>query len=151
MRAGIPVGTKLAFNLIYDSTPPIPQQVQDLAASAKAAHIEITLSRSDYTYMIENYDNSASPANADKWAMEDYGGQTNSTYPTQFEFLNTGASGQTGSYSDPTADSLIEYLRLRQQSLGGLGRGVFLYGATAGAVAAGKRPNLGLEVEHLGH
>ena len=37
----------------------------------------------------------------------DLGGQSNSTYPTQFGFLNTGAHGQIGGYSDPQADSLI--------------------------------------------
>ena len=105
--AGIPAGTKLAFNLIYNTTPPIPQQVEDLAANAKAAGIEITLSGSNFNYMIQNYNDAASPANENKWAMEDFGGETNSTYPTQFGFLNTGGSGQIGDYSNPTADSLI--------------------------------------------
>ena len=105
--AGILAGTKLAFNLIYNITPPIPQQVDDLAADAKAAGIELTLSRSNYNYMIENYNNSASPANENTWAMEDLGDETNYTYPTQLGFLNTGGFGQLGSYSNPTADSLI--------------------------------------------
>jgi peptide/nickel transport system substrate-binding protein len=39
--------------------------------------------------------------------MEDFGGETNSTYPTQFGFLNTGGSAQIGDYSNPQADSLI--------------------------------------------
>jgi peptide/nickel transport system substrate-binding protein len=105
--AGIPAGTKLAFNLIYNTTPPIPQQVEDLASNAKAAGIELTLSGSNFNYMITNYNNAAAPANENKWAMEDFGGETDSTYPTQFGFLNTNGSGQIGSYSDPTADSLI--------------------------------------------
>jgi peptide/nickel transport system substrate-binding protein len=105
--AGIPAGTKLAFNLIYNTTPPIPQQVEDLASDAKAAGIEITLSGSNFNYMIQNYNDSASTANESKWAMEDFGGETNSTYPTQFGFLNTGGSGQIGDYSNPQADSLI--------------------------------------------
>jgi hypothetical protein len=32
---------------------------------------------------------------------------SNSTYPTQFGFLSTNASGQIGNYSNPTADQLI--------------------------------------------
>jgi peptide/nickel transport system substrate-binding protein len=104
---GIPAGTKLAFNLIYNITPPIPQQVEDLASDAKAAGIELTLSGSNYNYMVQNYNDAASLANANKWAMEDFGGETNSTYPTQLGFLNTGGFGQIGSYSNPTADSLI--------------------------------------------
>jgi peptide/nickel transport system substrate-binding protein len=105
--AGIPAGTKLAFNLIYNTTPPIPQQVEDLASDAKAAGIEIALSGSNYNFMIQNYNDSASTADESKWAMEDFNGETNATYPTQFGFLNTGGSGQIGDYSDPQANSLI--------------------------------------------
>jgi peptide/nickel transport system substrate-binding protein len=105
--AGIPAGTKLAFNLIYNTTPPIPSQVEDLASDAKAAGIEISLSGSNFNFMIQNYNDSASTANENKWAMEDFGGETNSTYPTQFGFLNTGGSGQIGDYSSPQADALI--------------------------------------------
>ena len=105
--AGIPAGTKLAFNLIYNTTPPIPGQVEDLASNAKAAGIEIALSGSNFNYMIQNYNDVSSPANANKWAMEDFGGYTNSTYPTQNGVYNTGGSGQIGAYSNPTADSLI--------------------------------------------
>jgi peptide/nickel transport system substrate-binding protein len=105
--AGVPVGTKLAFNLIYNTTPPIPNQVEDLASDAKAAGIEIALSGSNFNFMIQNYNDSASTANENKWAMEDFGGETNSTYPTQFGFLNTGGSGQIGNYSNPQADALI--------------------------------------------
>ena len=105
--AGIPAGTKLAFNLIYNTTPPIPNQVEDLASDAKAAGIEIALSGSNFNFMIQNYNDSASTADENKWAMEDFGGETNSTYPTQFGFLNTGGSGQIGNYSNPQADALI--------------------------------------------
>ncbi len=105
--AGVPAGTKLAFNLIYNTTPPIPNQVEDLASDAKAAGIEIALSGSNFNFMIQNYNDSASTAYADKWAMEDFGGESNSTYPTQFGFLNTGGSGQIGNYSNPQADALI--------------------------------------------
>jgi peptide/nickel transport system substrate-binding protein len=105
--AGIPAGTKLAFNLIYNTTPPISQQVEDLASDAKQAGIELSLSGSDFNFMIENYNDAVSPANENKWAMEDFGGETNSAYPTQFGFLNTGGPGQIGDYSNPRADALI--------------------------------------------
>jgi peptide/nickel transport system substrate-binding protein len=105
--AGIPAGTKLAFNLIYNTTPPIPQQVEDLASDAKAAGIQITLSGSNFNFMIQNYNDAASTSNESKWAMEDFGGETDSTYPTSFGVYNTGGSGQIGAYSDPQADSLI--------------------------------------------
>ena len=105
--AGIPAGTNLAFNLIYNTPPPIPGQVEDLASNAKAAGIEIALSGSNFNFMISNYNDAASTADESKWAMEDFGGETDSTYPTQFGFLNTGGSGQIGDYSNPQADSLI--------------------------------------------
>ncbi len=105
--AGIPAGAKLAFNLIYNTTPPIPNQVEDLASDAKAAGIELALSGSNFNFMIQNYNDGASLTDANKWAMEDFGGETDSTYPTQFGFLNTGGSGQIGDYSNPQADSLI--------------------------------------------
>jgi len=105
--AGIPAGTKLAFNLIYNTTPPIPQQVDDLAADAKQAGIEIAPSGSNLNFMIQNYNDAVSAANENNWAMADFGRQTNFTYPTQFGVLNTGGSGQIGGYSNPQADSLI--------------------------------------------
>ena len=105
--AGIPAGTKLAFNLIYNTTPPIPSRSRTWPRTRRQAGIEIALSGSNFNFMIQNYNDSASPANENKWAMEDFGGETNSTYPTQFGFLNTGGSAQIGDYSDPQADALI--------------------------------------------
>ena len=105
--AGIPAGTPLAFNLIYNTVPPTPQLVEDLASNAKQAGIQITLSGSNFNYMINNYNDAASPANANKWATEDFGGEGFSPYATAFGFLNTGGSGQIGNYSNPTADQLI--------------------------------------------
>ena len=57
--------------------------------------------------MIQNYNDAASPANANKWAAEDFGGEGFTPYPTAFGFLNTNGSGQIGNYSNSTADSLI--------------------------------------------
>jgi peptide/nickel transport system substrate-binding protein len=105
--AGIPAGTKLAFNLIYNTTAPYTQMDEDLASNAKAAGIQISLQGSNFDYIISNYNDVASPANASKWAMMDFGGESMSTYPTSFGLFNTGGSGQLGNYSNPTADSLI--------------------------------------------
>ncbi len=105
--AGIPAGTKLAFNLIYNTVSPLTQQVEDLASEAKQAGIDLRLSSSNFNYMIQNYNDAVTPANENKWAMADFGGETNGTYPTQFGFLNTGGTGQVGDYSNPRADALI--------------------------------------------
>jgi peptide/nickel transport system substrate-binding protein len=105
--AGIPAGTKLAFNLIYNAASPITQEVEDLASNAKAAGITISLSASNFDFMIQNYIDPAAPANINKWAMMDFGGESFSTYPTSFGLFNTGGSGQIGDFSDPKADALI--------------------------------------------
>jgi peptide/nickel transport system substrate-binding protein len=105
--AGIPAGTKLAFNLIYNTTAPYTQEDEDLASDAKSAGIEISLQGSNFNYIIQNYNDAASPANESKWAAEDFGGESFSTYPTAFGFLNTGGGGQLGDYSNPTANALI--------------------------------------------
>ena len=106
--AGIPAGTKLTFNLIYaaDNTL-ITSEMTDLASKAKQAGINITLQGSNFNYMISNYLDPYAPANANKWAMQDFGGETNSTYPTTFGLFNTGGSNQIGDYSNPQADKLI--------------------------------------------
>jgi peptide/nickel transport system substrate-binding protein len=107
--AGIPAGTQLKFNLIYNSeNPRIASEMTDLASKAKQAGINITLQSSNFNYMISNYLDPYAPANVNKWAMEDFGGETNSTYPTTFSLFNTGGSNQVGNYSNPQADKLIQ-------------------------------------------
>ena len=102
--AGIPAGTKLSFNLIYSTTTPLSQQVEDLASEARQAGIKVNLSGSNFNFMIENYNDAIAPANENKWAMEDFGGETDATYATQFGFLNTGgaASSATTATRGPT-------------------------------------------------
>jgi peptide/nickel transport system substrate-binding protein len=105
--AGIPAGTKLAFNFIYNATSPYTQEVEDLASNAKQAGIQISLQGSNFTYITQNLNDIAAPANENKWAMMDFGGEAMSTYPTSFGLFNTNGGGQFGLYSNPTADSLI--------------------------------------------
>jgi peptide/nickel transport system substrate-binding protein len=105
---GIPAGTELAFNLIYSTDPALSaQQVTDLASKAKQVGITISLQPSSFTYMVTNYNNPAAPGNVNKWAMEDFGGFTQSVYPTTFSVFNTQGGNNLGSYSDPRADKLI--------------------------------------------
>ncbi len=106
--AGIPAGTRLAFNLIYNNgTPLIGQEVNALTAEAKQAGIAITLTASSFDDIIGNDDNPAAPADENKWAMDDFGGFTQSTYPTTITVFNTQGLSNIGSYSDPQADQLI--------------------------------------------
>jgi peptide/nickel transport system substrate-binding protein len=106
--AGIPAGTKLAFNFVYSTSPAlIGDQATDLVSKAAQAGIKITLSSSNFNYMIANYLDPYAPANENKWAIEDFGGETDEPYATTFGLFNTGGSDQIGDYSNPTADSLI--------------------------------------------
>jgi len=106
--AGIPAGTRLAFSLTYNvGDDLIGQEVAALASEARQSGIAITLVSSSLNDIIANDDNAAVPANANKWAMEDYGGFTQSTYPTTFTLFNTQGINNLGSYSDPEADQLI--------------------------------------------
>jgi peptide/nickel transport system substrate-binding protein len=106
--AGIPAGTKLAWNVIYNTNPAIiGQQVQDLASQARKIGITMNLSSSNFNFMIANYNDPSSPKTINKWAMQDFGGFTNSTYPTTFGVFNSGGSSNLGGYTDPKADSLI--------------------------------------------
>ncbi|MDN3358504.1 ABC transporter substrate-binding protein [Actinomadura sp. DC4] len=108
--AGIPAGTRLAFNLIYANSPALyGQESANLAATAKQAGITISLSSASGPYIASHYANPYTPATINKWAMQIWGrpGEPNLPYPTQFGFLNTGGVYQAGSYSNPTADKLI--------------------------------------------
>lgn len=106
--AGIPAGTKLAFNFIYNTSPAlIGQQATDFASAAKQAGITITLQSATFNQIINNYLDPGSPANENKWAINDFGGNTMNPYPTTFGLFNTGGSNQVGDYSDPHADQLI--------------------------------------------
>jgi len=108
--AGIPAGTKLAFNLIYNTSPAyIGQEVTDLASEAAAAGITIHLQSSNYNYIITYYDDPVPTGKSyiDKWAMEDFGGFTDSTYPTTLGIFNTGGAENEGFYSNSTANNLI--------------------------------------------
>jgi peptide/nickel transport system substrate-binding protein len=106
--AGIPAGTKLAWNYIYSTSPAlIGEQATDFVSKAKQAGIEMTLQSSNFNFMINNYIDPAAPANVNKWAMEDFGGETIDPYPTTFGLFNTNGSSQIGDFSDPHADALI--------------------------------------------
>ena len=106
--AGIPAGTQLKFNLIYNSgSNLITSEMTDLVSKAKQSGINITLQSSNFNYMISNYLDPYALQNVDRWAMQDFGGETNTTYPTTFSLFNTGGSNQIGDYSNPQADKLI--------------------------------------------
>jgi peptide/nickel transport system substrate-binding protein len=106
--AGIPAGTKLQFPLVYNTSPSIiGEQVTDLASQARKAGITIHLSSDNFNHMIATDNDPSSPKTINKWAAEDFGGFTDSTYATTFGVFNTPASSNLGGYSNPQADKLI--------------------------------------------
>jgi peptide/nickel transport system substrate-binding protein len=109
--AGIPAGTPLAWNLIYETTPvSIGEQITALASDAKRAGIEITPVSSNFNYIVTNYDDQTPAGKTDtsKWAMADFGGFADSTYPTTFGIFNCAGSSNFGGYCSPQADKLID-------------------------------------------
>ncbi len=106
---GIPTGTKLAFNLIYNTSPAIiGQQITDLVNQASKAGINITLKADNFNHMIATYNNPSNPKAENQWAMEDFGGFSISTDPTTNGIFNTTGVYNIGSYSSPAADALIK-------------------------------------------
>jgi peptide/nickel transport system substrate-binding protein len=107
--AGIPAGTKLAFNLIYNTSPArIGQQITDLVSQAKKAGFNITLKADNFNHTIATYYDGASPKTINDWAMEDFGGFSIATYPTMNGIFNSTGSFNIGEYKDPKADALIK-------------------------------------------
>jgi peptide/nickel transport system substrate-binding protein len=106
--SGIPAGTKLSWNLIYNTSPAvIGEQVTDLVSQAKKAGIEITLKSDNFNHMLATYYDGANPAGINLWAMEDFGGFSIATYPTTNEIFNTGGTFNIGEFSNSKVDSLI--------------------------------------------
>ena len=106
--AGIPAGTKLEWNVFYGTNPAVlGEQTQDWASEAKTVGITMNLASSNFDYQIANYNDPSSPKTINKWAMDDFGGFSDSTYPTTLGVFNSTGSDNIGGYVDPKADSLI--------------------------------------------
>jgi len=106
--AGIPKGTPLTFNLIYDnSVPAIGGQDEALASNAKSVGITIKLQAKTFNYIINNLSDVSNPNNDNTWAMQDFGGFTEDLYPTTNELFNTTGSFNQGGFSNKTVDADI--------------------------------------------
>jgi peptide/nickel transport system substrate-binding protein len=107
--AGIPAGQKLEFPLVYNSSPATTgEEVTELASQAKKIGLKLDLSSDTFNHMISTYNDPSSPKTIDKWAMQKFGGFTNSTYPTTYGVFNTTGSSNLGGYSDAQADKLVQ-------------------------------------------
>jgi peptide/nickel transport system substrate-binding protein len=107
--AGIPAGTPLSWGLTYANNVVIGQEMTEaLAATARAVGIEITLKSDSFNDIVQNDNDVAVPANDSKWAMSDFGGFTNSSYPTTNGLLNAGGGENMGNYDSATLNNLID-------------------------------------------
>lgn len=103
--AGIPAGTKLAFSFASaEDSAPVPSMAADLAKQARRAGIDITVQSSSFNYILANDNDGTDPARDNAWAMADFGGYTDATYPTTYLLFNV---PNLGDYSNATADALI--------------------------------------------
>jgi len=106
--AGIPAGTKLSFNLMYDSQDSsISAEDTAFASAARDAGIQVNLAGKAFNTIIETYNNPSAPANVNAWAMEDFGGIGLPLYPTTNGIFNSTGSFNFGSYASAKADALI--------------------------------------------
>jgi peptide/nickel transport system substrate-binding protein len=111
--AGIPAGTPIAFDWYTQTAaagPFVPLTDEAVTSEAKqAAGINVRLHQKTFNYIATNF-NDADPSVAkftNTWAVENFSGYTDSPYPTQNSIFNTGGSFNSGAYTNPTMDKLI--------------------------------------------
>ncbi len=111
--AGIPKGTPFTFVSYFipaSETPSVSLESEALASEAKqAAGIVISLKEKPFNYIVTNF-NDANPAAAkytNAWGMINFGGYTDSYYPTTSSIFNIGGTYNQGGYTDPKANTLI--------------------------------------------
>jgi len=106
---GIPKGQTLSFNVIYGNSPAvIGSQIEAWASNAAKVGIKMSLSQKTFNYMIDNLSDVSNPSNDKLWAVQDFGGFTNSLYPTTNELFNTTGSYNLGGYSNPQVNKDIQ-------------------------------------------
>jgi peptide/nickel transport system substrate-binding protein len=111
--AGIPVGTPFKFTWFYipaTTSPSSSLESEAFASEAKqAAGINIQLEQKTFNFLVSTY-NDADPAQAkydNDWGVVNFGGLTDDVYPTESTVFNTTGDLNTGGYSSPEADKLI--------------------------------------------
>jgi peptide/nickel transport system substrate-binding protein len=109
-KCGVPAGTPLSFNLQYVSgTTALDQQMQAEKSSWAQAGIQVKLT----TATFDTVTGTAVPCSGSSctWQLENWGGGwifAPDYYPSGEVLFQTGASSNSGSYSNPTSDRLIK-------------------------------------------
>jgi peptide/nickel transport system substrate-binding protein len=111
--AGIPAGTPISFvwaNLPQSEATTGVLESEAFASEAKqAAGIDIQLQTKTFNFLTANYNN-ANPGAVkytNDWGVNNYGGLFMDFYPTQEGVWNAGGGFNTGAYSDPMANNLM--------------------------------------------
>lgn len=105
---GIPKGTPLSWNLFYSNNSPLTGEVvQAWVSNLNQVGIQVKLISKTFNFILQTYDDPAQPKNDNLWAMEDFGGFTDSTYPTTNEVFNTTGSFNIGGFANPELDAAI--------------------------------------------
>jgi peptide/nickel transport system substrate-binding protein len=111
-KCGVPAGTKLAFTLQYVSGSPFEDQLMQAEKSAWAqAGINISLTTATFDTVLGNAVPCSSSSSNCSWEYENWGGGwifAPDYYPSGEDLFQTGASSNSGSYSDKKMDSLIK-------------------------------------------
>jgi peptide/nickel transport system substrate-binding protein len=110
--AGVADGAKLSLNLLYSNGSPVTQEDTDLfAADASRAGIQINAKSSDFNTVISTVQPCVLPKDKNAptctWQLGEYGGISESTYPSGEGLINTGGAFNAGSFSDPLLDKYI--------------------------------------------
>jgi peptide/nickel transport system substrate-binding protein len=103
--AGITQGEKLAFELLYSNgDQDVVRMNEVIASSAAQAGITLNLKSQPFNDVISVVQPCATSCN---WQIGEYGGISYSTLPTGDGLFATGASLNSGDYSNPTDDANI--------------------------------------------
>jgi peptide/nickel transport system substrate-binding protein len=110
--AGITKGEQLSLNLLYSSGSAILQEDTDLFQSdAAQAGVQINPKSAGFNTVISQVQQCVLPKDKGtplcNWQLGEYGGISESTYPSGEGLLNSGGAFNAGSYSNPTLDKLI--------------------------------------------
>jgi peptide/nickel transport system substrate-binding protein len=109
--AGISAGEPLSFQLAYSSgRTSTDEQEAAIQSSEDQAGIKINLKSEPFNTLIATVGNctaAAHPASTCGWQLVDFGYEPYNLYPAGDGFFNSGGSGNSGGYSSPEMDTLI--------------------------------------------
>ncbi len=108
--AGVAAGSRLAFQILYPAGSTVTAaEMEALRSAYSEAGIDLTATSTPYSTLTTTI-YSCNPVThvGCGWQMADTGGWEYYAYPSGEQLFKTGGSGNSGGYSNPTADRLIQ-------------------------------------------